>query len=48
MKKNPISIDPSMTNGYISAPYVLEEGEKINDFTWIPCCSPTKTAPPSA
>ena len=32
MKKNPISIDPSMTNGYISAPYVLEEGEKINDF----------------
>ena len=32
MKKNPISIDPTLQNGYIPAPYVLEEGDKINDF----------------
>ena len=32
MKKNPVSFDPSIKNGYISAPYVLEAGEKINDF----------------
>ena len=32
MKKNPITIDPAMKNGYIPAPYVLEEGEKINDM----------------
>ena len=32
MKKNPVSIDPNMKNGYIPAPYVLEEGEGINDF----------------
>ena len=32
MKKNPVIIDPSMKNGYIPAPYVLEEGEKINDM----------------
>ena len=32
MKKNSINIDPSMKNGYIPAPYVLEEGESINDF----------------
>lgn len=32
MKKNPVTIDPSMKNGYIPAPYVLEEGESINDF----------------
>lgn len=32
MKKNPVMIDPEMKNGYIPAPYVLEEGEKINDF----------------
>lgn len=32
MKKNPVSFDPSMKNGYIPAPYVLEEGENINDF----------------
>ena len=32
MKKNPIVIDPAMKNGYIPAPYVLEEGEKINDL----------------
>lgn len=32
MKKNPVTIDPSMKNGYIPAPYVLEEGENINDF----------------
>lgn len=32
MKKNPVVIDPNMVNGYIPAPYVLEEGEKINDF----------------
>ena len=32
MKKNPVSFDSSMKNGYIQPPYVLEEGEKINDF----------------
>ena len=32
MKKNPVSVDPELKNGYIPAPYVLEEGEKINDF----------------
>ena len=32
MKKNPITIDPNMKDGYIPAPYVLEEGEHINDF----------------
>ena len=32
MKKNPITIDPNMKNGYIPAPYVLEEGEHINDM----------------
>ena len=31
MKKNPITFDPGMKNGYINAPYVLEEGERIND-----------------
>lgn len=31
MKKNPITIDPSMKNGYIPAPYVLEEGDSITD-----------------
>ena len=29
MKKNPVNLDPAMKNGYIPAPYVLEEGEKI-------------------
>ena len=32
MKKNPVSIDPTMKNGYIPAPYMLEENDKINDF----------------
>ena len=32
MKKNPVTIDPNMKNGYIPAPYVLEEGDNINDF----------------
>ena len=32
MKKNPVSFDPNLKNGYIQPPYVLEEGEKINDF----------------
>ena len=32
MKKVPISIDHNMKNGYIPAPYVLEEGDQINDF----------------
>ncbi len=32
MKKNPVTIDPNMKNGYINAPYVLEDGENINDF----------------
>ena len=32
MKKNPVHVDPNMKNGYINAPYVLEAGERINDF----------------
>ena len=32
MKKTFVKLDPAMKNGYIPAPYVLEEGEKINDF----------------
>lgn len=32
MKKNITTIDPTMKDGYIPAPYVLEEGENINDF----------------
>lgn len=32
MKRNTVSFDPSLKNGYIPAPYVLEEGENINDF----------------
>ena len=32
MKKRPVSLDPNLKNGYIPAPYVLEEGEQINDF----------------
>lgn len=32
MKKNSVTFDPAMKNGYIPAPYVLEEGENINDF----------------
>ena len=32
MKKNPVSFDPKLKNGYIQPPYVLEDGEKINDF----------------
>ena len=32
MKKNPVAFDPSLKNGYIQPPYVLEDGEKINDY----------------
>ena len=32
MKKNPIILDPDLRDGYIPAPYVLEEGDRINDF----------------
>ena len=32
MKKNPANFDPAMKNGYIQPPYILEEGEQINDF----------------
>jgi len=32
MKKNPVNYEPGMKNGYIQPPYVLEEGEKINDM----------------
>ena len=32
MKKQFTALDPAMKNGYIPAPYVLEEGEKITDF----------------
>ena len=32
MKKNMIKVDRTMKDGYIPAPYVLEEGESINDF----------------
>ncbi len=32
MKKCPVVIDPNMKDGYISPPYVLEEGDSINDL----------------
>ena len=32
MKKVPVNYEPGMKNGYIQPPYVLEEGDKINDF----------------
>ncbi len=32
MKKNPYTPDPAMKNGYIAPPYVLEEGDQINDI----------------
>lgn len=32
MKRNPVNFDTSLKNGYIRAPYELEEGDKINDF----------------
>lgn len=32
MKKQIPVLDPNLKNGYIPAPYVLEEGDKINDF----------------
>ena len=32
MKKNHVMPDTVIKNGYIPAPYVLEEGERINDF----------------
>ena len=32
MKKVPISMDSNIKNGYIPAPYVLEDGDQINDF----------------
>ena len=32
MKTQFTALDPAMKNGYIPAPYVLEEGEKITDF----------------
>ena len=32
MKKNPVNYEAGMKNGYIQPPYVLEEGDNINDF----------------
>lgn len=32
MKKREITMDPNIKNGYIPAPYVLEDGDKITDF----------------
>ena len=32
VKKISVVIDPAMKDGYIPAPYVLEEGDNINDF----------------
>jgi len=32
MRKQFTAVDPAMKNGYITAPYVLEEGDKITDF----------------
>ncbi len=32
MKRNPVNYEPGMKNGYIQPPYVLEEGDKINDM----------------
>ncbi len=32
MKRNDVNVNQGMRDGYIPAPYVLEEGEHINDF----------------
>ena len=32
MKNNPIGYEPGMKDGYIQPPYVLEDGDRINDF----------------
>ena len=45
MKKNPVIMDPNMKNGYIPAPYVLEEGEQINDFYLEPVLFPNENGP---
>jgi len=45
MKKNPVTIDPNLCNGYIPAPYVLEEGEKINDVYLEPVLFANENGP---
>lgn len=45
MKKNPINLDPSVKNGYLPAPYILEEGESINDFYLQPVIIHNKNGP---
>ena len=45
MKKNLVPIDPSMKYGYIPAPYVLEEGDKINDFYLEPVLFQNENGP---
>lgn len=45
MKKNDISFDPNMKDGYIPAPYVLEEGEQINDFYLEPVLFENENGP---
>ena len=45
MKKNIVSWDPSVKDGYIPAPYVLEEGEKINDMYLEPVLFQNENGP---
>ena len=45
MKRNPVTRDPGLKNGYIPAPYVLEEGEHINDFYLEPVLFPNENGP---
>ena len=45
MKKNPITRDPELKNGYIHAPYVLEEGESIHDLYLEPVLFPNENGP---
>ncbi len=45
MKRNPVTLDPNMKNGYIPAPYVLEPGEHINDFYLEPVLFPNENGP---
>ncbi len=45
MIKNKTTVDPGMRDGYIPAPYVLEEGENINDLYLEPVLFKNENGP---
>lgn len=45
MKRNPVTPDPNLKDGYIAPPYVLEEGESIADFYLEPVYFHNKNGP---